>query len=126
MKHLNLVLAILLALGFIFFGAQKFGATNPIFSIIAERSGLSFFEPGVRMMTGVAEIITALLLLVPATRRLGSLAAVALLAGAIGFHLSPWLGISVPGMGHMLFIIAVTMMVLALALAVRLNRKPSL
>jgi len=24
--------------------------------------------------------------------------------GAIGFHLSPWLGINVPGMGHGLFI----------------------
>ncbi len=122
MKHLNLILAIILAIGFIFFGVQKFGATNPIFSIIAERSGISLFEPVIRMATGAGELAAAALLLYPKTRNLGILAGLAILIGAIGFHLSPWLGINVPGIGHGLFITAVAMLILNLVLAVRSRR----
>ena len=122
MKKLILVLSIVVAAGFLFFGAQKFGATNPIFSIIAERSGISLFEPVVRMLTSVAEIVTAILILVPRTRLLGALAGVGVLAGAIGFHLSPWLGINVPGIGHGLFITAVIMLVLTAVLFVVLRK----
>jgi len=123
MKHLNLVLAIILALGFIFFGVQKFGATNPIFTIIADRSGISLFEPVIRMATGVGELAAAALLIIPKTRTLGIMAGLAILVGAIGFHLSPWLGINVPGIGHGLFFTAVAMFVLNLILAARLLRK---
>lgn len=122
MKHLNLILAIILAIGFIFFGVQKFGATNPIFSIIAQRSGISLFEPVIRMATGAGELAAAALLLYPKTRNLGILAGLAILIGAIGFHLSPWLGINVPGIGHGLFITAVAMLILNLVLAVRSRR----
>ena len=110
----TLILSVLLALGFVFFGAQKFGAENIVFETIAERSGMAFFEPHVRMFTGVAELLTAILLLVPKTRLLGALAGTGLLLGAIGFHLSPWLGINVPEVGHFLFIVAVTMLILSL------------
>ena len=75
---------------------------------------MAFFEPHVRMFTGVAELLTAILLLVPKTRLLGALAGTGLLFGAIGFHLSPWLGINVPEVGHFLFIVAVTMLILSL------------
>lgn len=119
MKHLNLILTLVLAAGFIFFGLQKFGATNPIFAVIAERSGIDLFEPVIRMATGVAELVTAILLLVPKTRKFGILAGLGVLLGAIGFHLSPWLGINVPGIGHGLFITAVIMFVLSLVLASR-------
>lgn len=122
MKHFNLILVIILAIGFVFFGVQKFGATNPIFSIIAERSGISLFEPVVRMATGVGELAAAALLLYPKTRNLGVLAGLAILIGAIGFHLSPWLGINVPGIGHGLFITAVVMFILNLVLAIRTRR----
>ena len=74
------------------------------------------------MLTGVAEIVTALLILFPRTRLLGALAGLGVLAGAIGFHLSPWLGINVPGIGHGLFITAVTMFVLTAILFVRLRK----
>jgi len=104
-KYLPLVLGA----GFIFFGAQKFGAENAIFEIIAERSGLSFFEPHIRRLTGVAELAAGLLLILPRTRKLASLLGFGILLGAVGFHLSPWLGINVPGIGHGLFFTAFAM-----------------
>ena len=107
----TLALSLALAAGFIFFGVQKFGAENIVFETIAERSGISFFEPYVRMFTGAAELTIALLLLIPRTRFLGALGGAGLLIGAIGFHLSPWLGINVPTIGHFLFIAAVTMLI---------------
>lgn len=110
----TLFLSLALAAGFIFFGVQKFGAENIVFETIAERSGLGFFEPHVRMMTGVAELLSAVLLLVPKTRLLGALAGTGVLLGAIGFHLSPWLGINVPEVGHFLFFVAVAMLILSL------------
>ena len=110
----TLFLSLALAAGFIFFGVQKFGAENIVLETIAERSGLGFFEPYVRMMTGVAELLTAVLLLVPKTRLLGALAGTGVLLGAIGFHLSPWLGINVPEVGHFLFFVAVAMLILSL------------
>lgn len=123
MKHLNLILTLILAAGFIFFGVQKFGASNPIFSVIADRSGIELFEPIIRMLTGVAELGTALFLIIPKTRKLGVLAGLGVLVGAIGFHLSPWLGINVPGIGHGLFFTALAMFVLNLILAARTLRK---
>lgn len=124
MKHAKTTLALSLALaaGFIFFGVQKFGAENIVFETIAERSGFSFFEPYVRMFTGIAEIAIALLLLIPRTRLLGALGGAGLLIGAIGFHLSPWLGINVPTIGHFLFIAAVTMFIGSLVNLVLLRK----
>jgi len=122
MKKLPLILSLLAATLFIFFGVQKFGATNPVFSIIAERSGISLFEPVIRMLTGVAEISTAILILIPRTRLLGALAGLGVLIGAIGFHLSPWLGINVPGIGHGLFIVAVIMFVVTALLTIVLRK----
>ena len=110
----TLALSLALAAGFAFFGVQKFGAENIVFETIAERSGFGFFEPYVRMFTGVSELAVALLLLIPKTRLLGALGGAGLLIGAIGFHLSPWLGINVPTIGHFLFISAVTMFILSL------------
>ena len=123
MNKVTLVLSLVVAAGFIFFGVQKFGATNPIFEIIADRSGISLFEPVIRMLTGVAEIGTAILILIPRTRLLGAFAGLGVLVGAIGFHLSPWLGINVPGIGHGLFITAVIMFVLTAVLFVLLRKQ---
>jgi len=107
-------LSFVLAAGFVFFGVQKFGAENIVFETLAERSGLAIFEPGVRIFTGIAELVTALFLIIPKTRFTGALAGLGILAGAIGFHLSPWLGINVPTIGHFLFIAAVSMLILSL------------
>lgn len=92
-------LAIALAGAFVFMvGLPKFLGPdpNPIFGLIAGRSGLSFFEPYVRYATGAGELLAAALLILPATRRFGAMLAGAISLSAIGFHLSPWLGVRVP------------------------------
>ena len=110
-----------LAAGFIFFGVQKFGASNAIFEIIAHRSGIDLFEPLIRRLTGAAELAVAALFLIPniKAKALAALGAIGLLIGAIGFHLSPWLGINVPGIGHGLFITAVILLGLSVLYAAR-------
>ena len=123
MKNAVLILSLIVAAGFLFFGVQKFGAENIVFATIAERSGISLFEPVIRMLTGVAEITTALLILVPRTRLLGALAGLGVLVGAIGFHLSPWLGINVPTIGHGLFYTALGLTVLTAILFVSLKKQ---
>lgn len=85
----------LLAAFLIMMGVQKFGAENIIFAIIAERSGIALFEPQIRILTGVLELIAALLLVIPRVRTLGVLLAFGLIGGAVAFHLSPWLGIMI-------------------------------
>lgn len=95
MKYIKWGIALLLAVFFVFMGVQKFGGENVIFATIAERSGLGLFEPTVRMLVGVSEILAAVLLVIPATRFLGALLGLGILFGAVVFHLSPWLGIFV-------------------------------
>ncbi|MGD9968753.1 MAG: hypothetical protein AB7Q23_16180 [Hyphomonadaceae bacterium] len=95
------ILALGLAGAFVFMvGLPKFvgPSPNPIFSLIAGRSGIELFEPYVRYATGAGELIAAALLIWPASRRFGALLAGAISVGAIGFHLSPWLGIRLPEM----------------------------
>jgi len=122
MKNLNTILALLLAIAFAFFGIMKYIENpNVVFSTIADRSGMDIFEPFVRMLTGIGELVTAALLIMPKTRKLGILTGLAILIGAIGFHLSPWLGINVPGIGHGLFFTAVIMFVVNLYLALKLR-----
>lgn len=95
-KYLSHAPALLLAAFLAFMGVQKFGAENIIFATIAEKSGIALFEPVVRTIVGASEIIAAALLLIPRMRLIGATGALGIIGGAIGFHLSPWLGISVP------------------------------
>lgn len=67
-------------------------------------------EPVGRIGSGVAELIAAVLLLVPATAALGALLALGVIAGAIGSHLTV-LGIEVQGDGGLLFGLAVVVFV---------------
>ena len=91
-KHL---LAIALAAAMLFMGLQKFGAENVIFQTIADNTGLAFFEPGFRMFSGVLEVLAGLLMFHPRTRGAGALLSTGIVAGAVVFHLSPWLGMKV-------------------------------
>lgn len=59
-------------------------------------------EPWGRIGSGVAELIAAVLLLVPATAPLGAVMALGVMAGAIASHLTV-LGIEVKGDGGLLF-----------------------
>lgn len=119
---LYVVLSPVLGLGLILFGVQKFGGPNPIFEIIADRSGIELFEPVIRRVVGVAEILAGGFLLFKPTRMTGALLGLFVLIGAIGFHLSPWLGISVPGGGHGLFITAIIMLAIALINVILLKK----
>jgi len=62
-------------------------------------------EPWGRIGVGVLELISAVLLLIPATVWAGSLLALGLMVGALGMHLA-FLGIEVKGDGGQLFIYA--------------------
>lgn len=95
MSIINRILTYALGLFLISAGAAKFTGGH-VFQYIEHRSGIDVFYPYVNHATGVAEIVIGLLIMVPATRRLGAYGAAALMAGAIGFHLSPWLGVSIP------------------------------
>ena len=122
--------AVLLAAFLAMMGAQKFGAQNIIFATIAERSGVGLFEPQIRMLVGAGEVGAALLLLLPRTRILGALGAIAIIGGAIGFHLSPWLGISVAmapdaAPTSMLFMMALGSLLLAVVVLILARATPA-
>lgn len=123
MSKLALGISLILAAAFIFFGAQKFGSENNIFATIAQRSGLEIFEPWLRMVTGAMELLAAVLLIIPVTRKLGAALGTIIMVGAVGFHLSPWLGIEVEGMGKGLFYVAVVMLAATVLNAFLLGRK---
>lgn len=118
----TLILSLILALMFVVMAVQKIPPDNLIFSTIAENSGIALFEPTVRMLTGLAEFTAAGLLLFTRTRTTGAILGLIIMVGAVGFHLSPWLGINVPGMGYILFLMALLMLVLSLINIVLLRK----
>ncbi len=100
---------------------------NIVFQTLAERSRYPIFEPTGRVVVGLAELLAAFLLFLPFSRRLGAFLSFVILAGAIGFHLSPWLGREVPASlapgetatdGGALFMLAVAMLVASLLIVV--------
>jgi uncharacterized membrane protein YphA (DoxX/SURF4 family) len=79
-------------------GLPKFigPSPNPIFALIAGRSGIDLFEPLLRYATGIAELVAAAMLIAPRTRFFGAALAGFITLAAIAFHLSPWLGVQIP------------------------------
>lgn len=94
---LRLLVAAILAQTLFF----KFTAA-PESVFIFERLGI---EPWGRIGSGLAELLAAVLLLVPATVSLGALIALGVITGAVGAHLTR-LGIEVQGDGGLLFAMA--------------------
>ena len=92
------------------------GATESIY--IFSKLGM---EPWGRIGTGVLELIAGVLLLIPATTIFGALLAVALMAGAIFFHLTK-LGVSVLNDGGQLFIYALLVFVSSMILVIIYRR----
>jgi putative oxidoreductase len=70
-------------------------------------------EPWGRIGTGVIELITGILLLIPATAFIGALLGTGLMVGAIFSHLLV-IGIESKGDGGQLFMLAITVLVLSL------------
>ena len=86
MKIIKWGIALLLSIFFIFMGVQKFGSENMIFTTIAAKSGIGLIEPTACIFVGVAELITAVLLLISAAGFSGALLELGIHSGAIGFH----------------------------------------
>ena len=74
-------------------------------------------EPWGRIGTGILELIAGILILIPATTVFGAALAIALMAGAIFFHLTK-LGISVQNDGGQLFLYALLVLVSSTALVI--------
>lgn len=98
---------------------------NIVFQTLAEKSGIALFEPAGRVLVAALELIAALFLLFPFSRRFGAVMSFFILAGAVGLHLSPWLGREIPTSleagapsdGGALFMLAIGMLVVSLLLA---------
>jgi hypothetical protein len=69
---------------------------NVVFPTLAENSGYYLFEPTGRYVVSLLEVLAALLVILPWTRRVGAGIAILVTAAAVGAHLTPWLGIQVP------------------------------
>lgn len=65
---------------------------NLPFSALAAGTGVTLFEPAGRFASGILEVIAALLLLFPFSRRAGAALSVLILGTGVALHLSPWLG----------------------------------
>ncbi len=99
---LRIIAAIILAqtLFFKFTGAEE---SKYIFSTLG-------LEPYGRYGSGVAELITVILLLIPRTAALGGLLGLGVISGALVAHITQ-LGIEVKGDGGLLFYLAVIVFV---------------
>lgn len=73
------------------------GAKNHLFDLFAATSGIAYFEPTGRLLAGVLEVLAALLVLIPLTRRLGAFLSL-LLAAVMGVLLGQlmMLGLQIP------------------------------
>lgn len=95
MSRINRILTVLLGIFLISSGIAKF-AGGHVFQYIEHRSGLDIFYPYVNHLVGLTEIAAGGLVLFRRTRLIGGVLASGVLAGAVAFHLSPWLGVSMP------------------------------
>lgn len=79
------VLALFLAAMLIWVAADTLapakGTTNHLFPLFAETSGIAYFEPTGRFVIGALEVLAALLIFVPVTRRVGAILGLLVLAG---------------------------------------------
>lgn len=93
------VLALFLTAMFLWIADQSLfppAGKNVVFPLLAERSEYYLFEPTGRYVVSLLEVAAALLIFIPPTRRAGAMLAILISAGAVGLHLSPWLGTEVP------------------------------
>jgi hypothetical protein len=79
-------------------------------------------EPWGRLAAGAAELVAAVLLLIPRTAAIGAVTAVSVISWAIGAHLTK-LGIEVKCDGGLLFALAVAVLVSSVGVAVIRRRQ---
>ncbi len=73
-------------------------------------------EPWGRIGTGIIELITGIILLIPATAFIGAFLGIGLMSGAILSHLTV-IGIESKGDGGQLFMLAIIVMILCIVIA---------
>ncbi len=101
MKILGWIVASVLGVFLIAMGVMKFTGAH-VFAYIEARAmaeNLPFaahFHPYVNDAVGVAEILAGVLIILPTTRFWAGLLGLAVICGAIVFHLSPYLGVDTP------------------------------
>ena len=61
--------------------APPTGTKNHLFQLFADASGIAYFEPTGRLAVGVLEVLVALLVFIPFTRRFGAILGVLLMTG---------------------------------------------
>lgn len=100
---------------------------NIVFATLAQNTGIALFEPTGRVVIALGELLAALLLLLPFTRRMGAILSFLILTGAVAFHLMPdVLGREVPLSldsgaatdGGQLFALAIAMLAASMLLVV--------
>lgn len=100
---------------------------NIVFATLAQNTGIALFEPTGRVVVAIGELLAAILLLLPFTRRTGAVLSFLILAGAVAFHMMPEiLGREVPLAlspnagtdGGQLFALAIAMLAASLLLMV--------
>ena len=116
-KYLPLVIRLIVAVILLQTLYYKFGGHEDSLYIF-EKTGLG--DAG-RIGSGIAELIAAILILIPSTVWLGALLTVGIISGAIFMHLTK-LGIEINGDGGTLFGMAVAVFVLSL-ITLLINRK---
>lgn len=62
---------------------------NVIFQTMASKTGIALLEPTGRVVVAGLELVIALLILIPGTRRTGAVLSVILMACAVAAHLTP-------------------------------------
>lgn len=77
-----------------------------IFSTLRDWSGISLFEPAGRWIIGLCELAASILLFLPRARIFGAALAIAIMTGAIFFHLFSPIGVVILGDGGELFTLA--------------------
>ena len=106
-KALPYVLAVFIAYVFLKYLPYKFAKGSHLFQVLEDWSGLKWFEPHGRYLIGGAELLACVLLFIPRLQSLGGLLSLALMSGAIFFHVFTPLGIDPYNDGAKLFTQAV-------------------
>jgi hypothetical protein len=71
------------------------GAKNIVFPLLAEKSEYYLFEPTGRYAVGLLHVATALLVILPWSRRVGAILAFLIAGGAVAAQLV-WIGMAIP------------------------------
>ncbi len=94
-----------------------------LFTILTDWLGFHGYEKVMRIGTGSAELLASVLLLIPATQVLGAALALAIMSGAVFFHLVSPLGVDPYQDGGVLFKEACTVWLSSAAILVIRRRR---